>query len=70
MNYALLARFEDRTARIGVIGQGYVGLPLALLFHEAGIPVTGFDIDPRKVEALRKGGRSSRTSGPTGSPQR
>ena len=32
-----------------------MGLPLALLFHEAGFPVTGFDVDPRKVEALRKG---------------
>ena len=55
MKDALLSKFHDRTARIGIIGQGYVGLPLALLFHEAGFPVTGFDVDPRKVEALRKG---------------
>jgi len=55
MKNALLSKFQDRTARIGIIGQGYVGLPLALLFHEAGFPVTGFDVDPRKVEALRKG---------------
>ena len=55
MKDTLLSKFQDRTARIGIIGQGYVGLPLALLFHEAGFPVTGFDVDPRKVEALRKG---------------
>ena len=55
MKDALLAKFRDRTARIGIIGQGYVGLPLALLFHEAGFQVTGFDVDPRKIESLRKG---------------
>jgi len=55
MKDTLLSKFQDRTARIGIIGQGYVGLPLALLFHEAGFQVTGFDVDPRKVEALRKG---------------
>jgi UDP-N-acetyl-D-glucosamine dehydrogenase len=55
MKDALLSRIRDCTARIGVIGQGYVGLPLALLFHEAGFQVTGFDVDPRKVESLRKG---------------
>ena len=55
MEKALLSRIQDRSARIGIIGQGYVGLPLALLFHEAGFPVKGFDVDPRKVEALQKG---------------
>jgi UDP-N-acetyl-D-glucosamine dehydrogenase len=55
MKPALLARIVARTARIGIIGQGYVGLPLALLFHEAGFPVVGFDLDSRKVESLRKG---------------
>jgi UDP-N-acetyl-D-glucosamine dehydrogenase len=55
MKPALLARIQARTARIGIIGQGYVGLPLALLFHEAGFPVTGFDLDSRKVKSLRKG---------------
>jgi UDP-N-acetyl-D-glucosamine dehydrogenase len=48
--------FEDRTARIGIIGLGYVGLPLALLFSDEGFPVTGFDVDPAKVEALNGGG--------------
>jgi UDP-N-acetyl-D-glucosamine dehydrogenase len=52
---ALLSRIQDRSARIGVIGQGYVGLPLALVFREAGFPVTGFDVDPAKVEALGRG---------------
>ena len=48
-------RIRARTARVGIIGQGYVGLPLALVFREAGFPVTGFDVDARKVEALRRG---------------
>ncbi len=52
---ALLDRIQSRTARIGIIGQGYVGLPLALVFREAGLPVIGFDIDARKIEALRRG---------------
>jgi UDP-N-acetyl-D-glucosamine dehydrogenase len=51
----LLVRVEDRSARIGVIGQGYVGLPLALVFNEAGFPVTGFDLDKAKVESLMRG---------------
>ena len=55
MKNDLLSRIQARSARIGIIGQGYVGLPLALLFHEAGFEVTGFDVDPRKVEALGKG---------------
>jgi UDP-N-acetyl-D-glucosamine dehydrogenase len=54
---ALSSRIHDRTAKVGIIGLGYVGLPLALLFTEAGFPVTGFDIDAQKVEALN-GGRS------------
>jgi UDP-N-acetyl-D-glucosamine dehydrogenase len=47
-----VARFESRTARIGVVGLGYVGLPLALLFVEEGFPVTGFDIDNTKIDML------------------
>jgi len=49
------ARIQARQARIGVIGLGYVGLPLALLFSEEKFPVTGFDIDARKVETLASG---------------
>ena len=51
----LMARIADRTARVGVIGLGYVGLPLALLFEESGFPVTGLDLDPAKPEALHRG---------------
>ena len=51
----LIAMIQARTARIGIIGQGYVGLPLALVFAEAGFPVVGFDVDSRKVEALNRG---------------
>ena len=51
----LVSRIEKRSARIGVIGQGYVGLPLALVFVEAGFPVVGFDVDERKIEALGRG---------------
>jgi len=51
----LLSRNQSRALAWGVIGQGYVGLPLALVFREAGFPVIGPDIDPRKVEALRRG---------------
>ena len=42
----LLSKIADRSARVGVIGLGYVGLPLALLFEESGFPVTGLDVDP------------------------
>jgi UDP-N-acetyl-D-glucosamine dehydrogenase len=49
-------RLENRTARIGIIGLGYVGLPLALLFSKEGFPVTGFDIDTAKVDTLNNAG--------------
>jgi UDP-N-acetyl-D-glucosamine dehydrogenase len=48
-------RLESRTAKVGVIGLGYVGLPLSLLFSEAGFKVTGFDIDEKKVTDLESG---------------
>ena len=47
-----IAKLQSRTASIGVIGLGYVGLPLALLFTEKGFPVTGFDIDSTKIDTL------------------
>ena len=43
-------------AKVGIIGLGYVGLPLALLYSEQKFPVTGFDIDQRKVDTLANGG--------------
>src|SRR5215472_18662882 len=48
----LRTRIEARTAKVGIVGMGYVGLPLALLFSEREFPVTGFDIDANKVNAL------------------
>jgi UDP-N-acetyl-D-glucosamine dehydrogenase len=48
-------RIADRSATVGVIGLGYVGLPLALLFEESGFPVVGFDVDRKKPEALHRG---------------
>jgi len=48
-------RLKSRTAKIGVIGLGYVGLPLSLLLAEAGFKVTGFDIDEKKVTDLEAG---------------
>ena len=51
----LAERIRDRTASIGIIGLGYVGLPLVRSFRAAGFKVYGFDIDPTKVEALQAG---------------
>src|SRR6516162_2540647 len=51
----LLGRIEERTARVAVVGLGYVGLPLAETFAWAGYPVLGFDIDADKVAKLRRG---------------
>ncbi|HZR56668.1 MAG TPA: nucleotide sugar dehydrogenase [Terriglobales bacterium] len=50
------SKIEQRQARVAVIGLGYVGLPLALLYTEQRFPVTGFDIDERKVSIIAKGG--------------
>jgi len=52
----LKIRMETRHARIGIVGMGYVGLPLALLFSGEGFQVTGFDIAEDKVAALNRGG--------------
>ena len=52
----LKRKIESRTAKVGVIGMGYVGLPLALLFSEQKFPVTGFDIDKKKIDVLESGG--------------
>lgn len=52
----LLQRIRSRRARVGVIGLGYVGLPLALLFSQEGFPVVGFDTDDKKVRTLTAGG--------------
>ncbi len=52
----LKSKIEQKQARVAVIGLGYVGLPLALLYTEQRFPVTGFDIDARKVSTLDQGG--------------
>ncbi len=51
----LVKRIESRDARIGVVGLGYVGLPLVIEFVKAGFPVTGFDVDEVKVRLLDEG---------------
>src|SRR5258707_517915 len=51
----LAAKINASTARIGVIGLGYVGLPLLRAFHAAGFGVIGFDVDESKIAALRTG---------------
>src|SRR5207302_6119226 len=55
MSEALQARIVSHTAHISVIGQGYVGLPLAVAFAKAGFTVTGFDNDPDRAAALGSG---------------
>ena len=49
-------KIAARRAEVAIIGMGYVGLPLALLYNEQKFPVTGFDIDQRKVSTLTEGG--------------
>jgi UDP-N-acetyl-D-glucosamine dehydrogenase len=53
----LRRRIEAREARVAIVGLGYVGLPLALAVHEAGFPVTGFDIDRARVDRINEGRR-------------
>jgi UDP-N-acetyl-D-glucosamine dehydrogenase len=56
MNYkTLLKIINDKAAKIGVIGLGYVGLPLAITFANKGFSVTGFDVDPKKIDQLTEG---------------
>src|SRR5512140_2519765 len=52
---ALIEKIRRREAHCGVIGLGYVGLPLALEFARAGMKVTGIDLDQRKIEAIAAG---------------
>jgi UDP-N-acetyl-D-glucosamine dehydrogenase len=51
----LIKNLQEKNARVGVLGLGYVGLPLAVVFAEAGFHVTGIDPDSRKVDCLNKG---------------
>ncbi len=52
---SLLSRINDKSAVVGVIGLGYVGLPLLATFHRAGFATIGFDVDPKKIEDLTAG---------------
>src|SRR5881409_1777954 len=52
---SLELKLANRTACVGVVGLGYVGLPLSLLFADAGFRVTGFEVDAQKVEKLSRG---------------
>ena len=51
----LIAKFEERRAHVAIIGLGYVGLPLALTFAEAGYQVTGIDLNAQRVAMLNRG---------------
>jgi len=53
--HEIRTKIDQRTATVGIIGLGYVGLPLAHAFHEGGLRVLGFDIDPSKIDALNAG---------------
>ena len=50
----LVTKIKERKARIGVIGLGYVGLPLLIEFGKSGFPVTGLDIDTKKLTTCYK----------------
>ena len=51
---SLIKKLQEKTAKIGILGMGYVGMPLAVVFAEAGFNVTGIDPDQRKVDAFNK----------------
>src|SRR5262245_36951795 len=55
MTKALQQRIEDKTAKVAIVGQGYVGLPLAMEFARAGFRVIGLDADAQRVATLMKG---------------
>ena len=55
MKQQLINKLTDKTAIIGVVGLGYVGLPLALRYAEAGYKVLGFDVDPEKIDKITAG---------------
>ncbi|MDR9418158.1 nucleotide sugar dehydrogenase [Gracilimonas sp.] len=52
---SLLNKIEYKNYTIGIVGLGYVGLPLMWTFHQSGMPVLGFDIDPKKIQNLKNG---------------
>ena len=52
---SLYNKIKNKEARIGVIGLGYVGLPLAVEFAKTGFNVTGIEVDNKKIEAINNG---------------
>jgi UDP-N-acetyl-D-glucosamine dehydrogenase len=52
---ALFNRISNRQSKIGIVGMGYVGLPLAVAAFEAGFAIIGFDVDPAKIAGINKG---------------
>ena len=52
---ALIQKFREKKIRVAILGMGYVGLPLAVVFAEAGFNITGIDPDKRKIDLLNKG---------------
>src|SRR5688572_18154243 len=65
MGLSLPPKVQDGSAVVGVIGLGYVGLPLLHAFHNAGFRVLGFDVDPQKIDALRRGENYLKHLGPS-----
>jgi UDP-N-acetyl-D-glucosamine dehydrogenase len=61
---SLIEKFRNRSATVGVVGLGYVGLPLALRFAEAGLRTLGFDVDLEKIATLQRGETYIKTIGP------
>lgn len=51
----LLNKIDNKSFKIGIIGLGYVGLPLLWTFHQRGMPVLGFDVDNTKIDCIKKG---------------
>src|SRR5664279_1036901 len=51
----LIKKLQDKTAKIGILGMGYVGMPLAVVFAEKGFTVLGIDPDQRKLDTFNKG---------------
>jgi len=55
MRDELVRKLSEKTATIGVVGLGYVGIPLSISFSRAGYKVVGFDVDPSKTESISRG---------------
>jgi len=52
---ALISMFEKRESKVGIVGLGYVGLPLAIRFAACGYRIVGFDVDESKIQTLAQG---------------